>query len=222
MAVSCGMMLGFLNVGLVAQSADIFEPGKSAGSAEETSESKEKLPPPGPVDSQPSRFAGQDIEPYVVARAAVFSMRNRATDPFGMYQDPNMKPVVRKPVSNLPSKLQAALPPTPLIDIVSQIRVTTIMPGEKKFLVGIRSFSEGEEFPLVYEDKTLRMKVLEVTARRIVFRDIAKGENATLETGMLPPGMIAGGIEMRPPGMLETGDNMPLNLDSGRTGLPTE
>jgi len=216
MAVRSGLVLLLLSAGLVAQSADIFENRNATETGARTSESREKLPPPAPVDTLPSRFAGHDVEPYVAARAAIFSMRNRATDPFGLYQDPNMKPVVRQVAANLPSKLQAALPPTPLVDIVRLIQVTTIMPGEKKFLVGVRPFGEGDEFALVFQGKTMNMKVIEVTSKRILFRDLGKGEEAALETGILPPGMLAGGGKaMRPPGMVSPLENVPLQLESG-------
>lgn len=203
----------------MSQSADVFSAkGEEAG--EPKTEEKKNVPLPDPVDSLPSRFAGNDTEPYIAARAAVFSMRNRATDPFGLYQDPDAKPVIRKIVSDLPGKRLAALPPTPLSDIVKLIRVTTIMPSEKQFLVGTRSFSEGDEFPLVFQEKTLRMKVVEVTSRRILFKNLDNGEEAALETGMLPPGMIAGGTEMRPPGMVATGEDIPLKLESATSLEP--
>ncbi len=205
-----------------AQSADIFAPKPPSAEPEETAGSGKKLPPPAPVDSLPSRFAGRDVEPYVAARAAVFSMRNRPTDPFGLYQDPNVKPVVRKIAANLPSKRTAALPPTPLADIVKLIRVTTIMPGEKKFLVGRRTFKEGDEFPMLFRGKTMKMKVVTVTANRILFRDLQKGEEAALETGILPPGMVPGGTDMTPPGMVSPADDAPLRLESGRSADPEE
>ncbi len=217
----------FLKTGMVAmclslmaqslaysQSAESFDEAPTNDSTAEGATPAMKNTPPGPVDFQPSRFAGQDIEPYTAARAAVFSMRNRATDPFGLPQDPNAKPIIRKVASNLPSKRQPALPPTPLSDIVKLIRVTTIMPGEKKFLVGTRSISQGDEFPLVYRGKKLPIKVLEVNSIRILFMNTESKEKAALEIGVLPPGMIAGGKHMTPPGMVTPTENSPLNLES--------
>jgi hypothetical protein len=211
-------MIGFgisISVGVInAQTADVFDVKKARTTDEFIAGEGKDAPAPVPVDSQPSRFAGQEIEPYVAARAAVFSMRNRAVDPFGLFQDPNAKPTIRRVVTGLPSKRQTALPPTPLSDIIKLIRVTTIMPGERKFLVGVRSFSEGEEFSLIFQEKTIKMKVLEVTARRILFRNLDKGEEASLETEMLPPGMMVGAEGLRPPGMVSPTENMPLNLGS--------
>ncbi|MFD2257784.1 hypothetical protein ACFSSA_13970 [Luteolibacter algae] len=194
-----------------SQTADVFKTDKMMEGDGTPVSKMNNLPPPGPVDTQPSRFAGQDVDPYIRARAAVFSMRNRATDPFGLFQDPNSAPKINK-MANLPQRRPSALPPTPLADIIKMIRVTTIMPGEKKFLVGTRSFKEDEEFPLRFQGSEMRMKVMEVTTQKIVFRNLDTGETAALETEMLPPGMVAGGDKMQPPGMVSPVENMPLDL----------
>lgn len=217
--LALGSVLLFGAPKLAAQSAEAFHKEQPAGESSSSAPDKESSEAAA-VDTLPSRFAGDEIEPYIAARKAVFSMRNRATDPFGLYQDPNAKPVIQQLASKLPTKRQAALPPTPLVDIVSMIRVTTIMPREKKFLVGIRSFSEGEEFPLVFQGKTLRMKILEVTGRRILFRNLESGEDAALETNILPPGMVPGSDGLRPPGMVVPTENLPLNLGAERDSDP--
>lgn len=197
------------------QSAEIFENGAASEDSSGRSEGKAEVAPE-PVTAQPSRFAGTDLEPYTSARAAIFSMRNRQTDPFGLHQDPNVKPV-RKAMAELPTKRRAALPPAPLSDIVTLINVTTIMPRDKKFLVGVRSFSESDEFTLLHRGKSIRLKIVKVSASEIKFRDIRKGEEAILRTGILPPGMVlGGGGSMRPPGMASPADDTPLRLDSAR------
>ncbi|MBC7979086.1 MAG: hypothetical protein H7Y36_00815 [Armatimonadetes bacterium] len=203
-----------------SQSADIFEPENASSKHGDEKKQEKDEPEPGPVNSEPSRFAGQDIDPYIAARAAVFSMRDRDTDPFGLSQDPDAKPVVRKLVSNMPGKRQAALPPVPLAEIVKLIHVTTVMPSEKKFLVGTRAFSKSDEFPLIFQGKTLRMKVIEVSSKRIGFRNLDTGETAAIEMGMLPPGMMAGDDQLRPPGMVTPLENMPLTLESGQAINP--
>lgn len=193
-----------------AQKADALL--TASGRAEKSA--KQEAPAPEPVDATPSRYAGEDIASYTLARKAVFSMNDRETDPFGLHQDPNVKPIVKKAPSQLPIRRQAALPPTPLEDIVKLIRVTTIMPSEKKFLVGIREFSESDEFPLIFQGKKMQMKVIEVSAAKIVFRNLENGESATLSTGMLPPGMVAGAESIRPAGLVSPVDQLPLNLGS--------
>lgn len=197
-----------------AQSAEIFTARPDAVSAG-LSKGADAAVVVEPVDDTPSRFAGRDLETYTASRAATFSMRNRVTDPFGLNQDPDVKPVVKKATPTSPARRQAALPPTPLSDIVGLIRVTTIIPGEKKFLVGMRSFSESDEFTLIFQGKKMNMKVVEVSARSILFRNLENGETATVQTKMLPPGMIAGGDKLQPPGMVSPLEDIPLELGSG-------
>ena len=158
---------------------------------------------------------------YTASRAAIFSMRDRATDPFGLNQDPDIKPVVKKSTPTSPARRQAALPPAPLSEIVKLIRVTTIMPGEKKFLVGMRSFSESDEFSLIFQGKRMNLKVVEVSAANILFRNLENGETASLQTRMLPPGMVPGDDKLQPPGMVSPLDDIPLELDSGSDPQPT-
>jgi hypothetical protein len=220
--VSCalGILMSFAVVPhLRAQSADIFKAKTNGSGADGSADSATEVAPE-PVDDTPSRFAGRDLKAYTASRAAVFSMRNRVTDPFGFHQDPDVKPIVKKATANSPAKRQAALPPTPLSEIVELIRVTTIMPGERKFLVGMRSFSESDEFSLIFQGKKMNMKVVEVSAQNIIFRNLENGETASLKTKMLPPGMAAGGDGLRPPGMISPLDDIPLELGSGTSPEP--
>lgn len=209
LSISLGISFGLSPLAPGQKAAALASPDDPAEEAGE-----KEAPAPMAVDETPSRFAGKDIVSYTLARATAFSMGGRETDPFGLNQDPSVKPEVKSAPSRLPTKRLAALPPTPLSDIVKLIRVTTIMPSERKFLVGIREFSESDEFPLVFRGKRMRMKVTEVSAARIVFRNLDNGESAALETGMLPPGMIAGAESIQPAGMVSPVDEIPLELGS--------
>ena len=212
-AVQVGVALLALSSILNAQSVDVFLGGKDIEG--NSNAPGEGINAASPSDTTPSRFASKDIEGYVSVRAAAFSMLSREKDPFGVNQDPDIKPVVPKVIASAPTQGGLAVPATPLADIVKLIRVTTIMPGERTFLVGSRSFRENDDFSIVFQGKTLTIKVVEVTPNRILFRDIAKGEEAALVTGILPPGMIInGGEEMRPPGIVAPVKNIPLQLDS--------
>lgn len=202
---------------LRAQSADALTARPDAADTSKPSAAAAALQP---VDDTPSRFAGRDLAGYTASRAAVFSMRNRVTDPFGLHQDPDVKPVVKMATPTSPTRRQAALPPTPLSEIVKLIRVTTIMPGERKFLVGMRSFSESDEFSLIFQGKKMNMKVVKVSAANILFRNLENGETASLQTKILPPGMVAGSDEIRPPGMVSPLDDVPLELGTGTAPEP--
>lgn len=167
------------------------------------------------ADKTPSRFVGANVREYTASHATFFSMNRRSTDPFGLNQDPSAKPAPRKTPTSDPTRRQPAIPPTPLRDIVRLIRVTTIMPGEKKFLVGVRSFSESDEFSLNFRGKRMRMKVVKVSSGSILFRNLETGESASLETGLLPPGMVPGSDMIQPPGLVSPQEDVPLELGTG-------
>lgn len=209
LSITLGVSFGLSPLAQGQKASALAFPEKHAEVSGEKEESA-----PVPVDDTPSRFAGKDIDSYTQAREAVFSMGGRETDPFGLNQDPSVKPPEKSAPTRLPTKRLAALPPTPLSDIVKLIRVTTIMPGDRKFLVGTREFSESDEFPLVFRGKRMRMKVTEVSAARIVFRNLENGETAALETGILPPGMVAGAESIQPEGMASSAEEIPLELGS--------
>lgn len=176
---------------------------------------KEKKPKiePGPVNTAPSRYVGTDLEAYIVSFAAVFPMSKRETDPFGRMQDPDAKPQIIKPVV---SKTEKRVPEaiTPFADIISRIEVTTIMPGEKRFLVGNRSISENDEIPLHFRGRQIKALVAEVSSRRIVFKNTESGETGVRELNLLPVGMTPGNKQIMAPGMVPLDSNAPLNLDS--------
>lgn len=215
-ALRACLVLLFGMGGALSQSAEFFKAGiktktelkeeAEAGKPEEVKESAV------PVDDLPSRFAGQDLDTYIAPRAAMFSMKDREIGPFGLYQNPDKKLERKITAAARPSGKATVLPSTPLIEIIDRIAVTTIMPGEKKFLVESRTFSEGDEFPLVYRGKRLLIKVVKVTGRQIHFRNQQNGDTAVFELKMLPPGMVSGTSNSRPPGVVEDGKNAPLNL----------
>jgi|688.fasta_scaffold17268_2 hypothetical protein len=199
-----------------SQSAENFdlktiEPDQAEKKTTETSEPETQEA--GPVTTNPSRYAGTDLEAYIQSLSAVFAIRGRATDPFALYQDPEAKPVIRKPTITAVNK-PAAVVVVPFSDIVAQIPVTTVMPGEKRFLVGTRSFSQGDKLPLVFDGKEIRSEVVEVSSQRIVFRNLDNGETAVRELAMLPPGMTQGNGSITAPGMVRDKPDAPLEIQN--------
>lgn len=213
------LALGFAWASILAapgQTAEALLPPETAPipPAEEKAPAK---PPsgasaPASVELKPSRFAGELVDAYTLARAGAFAMAGRTTDPFGLLQDPSVKPPERTPQGDI--KRREALPPVALEEIIKLIRVTTIMPAEKKFLVGTRVFRESDEFPINFQGKRIRIKVVQVSSSKIVFRNLENGETATLSTGMLPPGMVPGKEAIQPAGMVAPADDLPLDLGS--------
>ncbi len=214
---SCAAALGLLAAlcgAAWSQSAPVFENSSSPLEQEATGPAPVAAEPePAEIDMQPSRYAGAQLDAYLTARAAALSIKTRTTDPFGLHQDLEAQRVVEEKLdTDQPSRRQAAIPPTPLAEIIKLIRITTIMPREKSFLVGTRSFSEGDEFPIVYQGKSMRVKVMQVGSQKILFRNLDSREDAYLQMDLLPPGMIAGSDKIKPAGMDSPSDNLPLNL----------
>ncbi len=112
-----------LNSSVLGQSASNFDAKTVAPKATANKTVKAPAPAPaakeaGPVSATPSRYVGEtDLDSYVESLAAIFSMRGRATDPFGQYQDPDAKPQIKTTPTRKegrPTQIQLA----PLSEIV--------------------------------------------------------------------------------------------------------
>ena len=170
-----------------------------------------------PVSTTPSRqISAVELKPYIDSVAAVFLIRGRARDSFGQSQDPDAKPVIK---ASAPLAVRRAAPAqaTPFSDIVRLLVVTTIMPGEKRFLVGIRSFKQGDVIPLNFRNKQIRALITEVTSRQIAFRNQESGETAVRKLDMLPAGMTPGHEGITAPGMVPDHANSPIDLEAADT-----
>jgi len=166
------------------------------------------------VTIAPSRYAGAETEAYILTLSSRLASTSRTTDPFGQVQDPGAKPAqpkVAKPTLNKPTAGPAA---KPFSEIVKQIRVTTVMPAENRFLVGTRSLSAGDSFPLVSQGRRYQVKVVEVSAERILFRDLGSSEDGELRLDVMPQGMSRGIRGVLAPGMEASKADAPLEIDT--------
>ena len=208
------------------QSLDSLEPAASTRNAASTTPADSSLPStpasqtappldpvePGPVDARPSRYVGEEIADYTRSIAAVFAIRSRAIDPFGQFQDPDAKPA-EKPVIQRTAQRAAPEIVVAFADMLRNLEITTIMPGEQRFLVGSQWYKRGAILNLSYRGKNLRVQVVEVTARRIQFRNLDTGEIASRALDLLPAGMSTGQGGIRAPGMVPSGTNDPIILE---------
>lgn len=160
----------------------------------------------------PSRFVSPDnLAPYIKSKLEAFTARQRTTDPFGQPQDPDAKPVV-KPSTRKSSHRPTQIKATPFSDIVKLIKVTTIMPAEKRFLIGTRSIREGQRFPINFRSKNINVEVVSVSSRKILLRDTDSNDTATIDTKFLPDGMTRGTVSTEPLGMKQDSPNAPIDL----------
>jgi hypothetical protein len=163
------------------------------------------------------RVSPEDLPGYVRALSSVLSIRSRDTDPFGRIQDPDAKPIIKPTIAS--SKRIAPIQATPFSEIVRLIKVTTIMPGERRFLIGNRSVSQGDRIPLAFRGKNIPVEVASVSSNRIQFRNLDNGDTAELSLNMMPPGMTPGNDGIHAPGMVPDNPNAPIDLDGNSLPL---
>lgn len=225
---SCGALLVLLaaTASAPAQSAANFEvPGVSGDAAESPSaaEGGQAASQPkkvlGPASLTPSRYVTpEDRDAYVSSMYASLLITNHATDSFGQFQDPNAKPVIRKAVKKAPRRAPV-YKPTAFSDIVSLIRVSTVMPAEDKFLIGDREIRLGQQIPVSFRGKEMKIEVVGVSSEEVRFRNIETGESAPLKLNLLPPGMSPGvGGLMTAPGMVPQDSRAPIRLEGDLPG----
>jgi len=207
-----------LTLPIRAQSAANFDTktlAREPVAAKDDKSAKPATKEAGPVSMTPSRYIGaSELEPYISSLSSIFLIRGRAVDPFGQAQDPDAKPLVKASAVKSVKRVAPILA-TPFSDIVRLIVVTTIMPGEKRFLVGTRSIKQGDQLQLTFRSKPIRVQVTEVTSRQIAFRNLDTGEIAMRKLDMLPIGMTPGHRGISAPGMVADHPNAPIVLESG-------
>lgn len=167
----------------------------------------------------PSRYVGSaELDPYLASLSSAFLSKGREKDPFGHYQDPDAKPMVKATVAKATTR-SAPAKATPLSEVIQLIPITAIMPGEKSFLVGNRLVKQGEELPLNWRGKSIRVQVTDVTSRVIAFKNVETGETGARKLDMLPPGMEFGNSseKIKAPGMIPDRPNAPIELETGET-----
>ncbi len=154
----------------------------------------------------------EQMTDYLSELSAVLTASKRTIDPFGQSQDPDAKPIIRTPVA-MPNRV-APVQATPFSDIIRLIKVTTVMPSERKFLIGTRSLKVGDRLPLTYRGRELNVEIASVSSRAIQFRNIENGETADLTLDLLPPGMTPGTSGIKAFGMIPDRPDAPLDLDN--------
>jgi hypothetical protein len=216
---ACAVLIASLLCALMpwavqAQSADSLQPQNPAAKPM-------AVATPDVADSflkMPSRRVGpEEFSGYVQAISSVLSIRSRETDPFGRVQDPDAKPIIKPTIAS--TKRVAPMQATPFSDIVRLIKVTTIMPGERRFLIGNRSVKQGDRIPLAFRGKNIPVEVASVSSNRIQFRNLENGETAELSLNMLPPGMKPGNDGVHAPGMMADNPDAPIDLDGNTLPL---
>lgn len=197
----------------LGQSAENFAPPAEAATSEEQADAPAPAPRVNPdLIQKPSRHLGVDVDSYLTALVASFDMNDRDYGPFGKHQDPNFQPPKPKVAPRSAPKIDSE-PITPFADIVAAIPVTTIIPGQDKFLVGGRSFTVGDTLKLrTGVEQTTPAVVTSVESDRVNFRHGETEETASLSLRLMPSGMRPGSAEIQPAGVTPTGSDAPIEL----------
>ncbi len=205
-----------------AQSVTSFKPAQPAQTTKKDKVQEPKPNTPAPASAAapsaavatPSRYIGvADLEPYVAAVTEVLSIRKRGSDPFGQLQDPDAKPVIKTSVAKTTKRI-APVQSFPFSDIINRIKINTVMPKEKKFLVGTRSFIEGGHMNLAFRTKNISVSIVSVTASQIDLKNLETGETASIKINLLPVGMTPGTGGITAPGMVKDQPNAPIDIES--------
>lgn len=212
---------------LAAQSMSSLQPkAPSSGPVEAAPAAAPSEPKSAPAEMNrmalaPSRHIGEvDRAAYVASMSAMLEIHAQKTDPFGQFQDPDSKPIV-KVEPNKPRRAPT-VQVTPFKDVVELIRISTVMPGERRFLVGNRSIGLGDQIPLSFRGKPIQVQVIEVSSSGVGFKNVETGETASLKLDLLPAGMTPGLGAITAPGMVPQNENAPLMLDGGSMDLDTQ
>jgi hypothetical protein len=168
------------------------------------------------MDRNASRFIlPENQKQYLDKMLSRMSMTNRSADPFGRSQDPDAAPAIIASPDPARQRLDALQQKVPLQQVVSLLKISTVIPREKRFLLdGGSSFEVGEIVPLTYRGKSVQAQVVSVNSSQISFRDSVSGETATLEMKLLPPGMQPGAAAPGAPGLFRNDKQAPINLDA--------
>lgn len=160
-----------------------------------------------------SRFIGpEEMESYLTKMRANLAMNGRTMDPFAQIQDPNAKPV-ESTTPKTPKRFTSAKP-TSFTEIIGRIKVTTIMPSEDRFLVGPKSYKQGDRFNVTHKGRSTKVEVIAVEPLKIDFKNVETGEVASVKINLLPPGMQQGTDGISTPGMTADQKDTGIDVDS--------
>lgn len=212
LGIVCGISI-LVSLPVGAQAPSNFEPALAVAPTK-ADPAAPKAAAPAPPNTTPSRNILQtDLEAYFKSFASLFAIQSRDTDPFGRSQDPDAKPVIIASTTKA-VKRPVAVQATPLSEVVRLVSITTIMPGEKRFLIGSRSIAEGQTLPLRFRGKLLRVGVTGISPHEITFKNLDSGETASRTLDILPAGMVPGSHGIEAPGMVRDSLDAPIELEA--------
>lgn len=169
--------------------------------------------PADPFVAIDSRLLSEsEVDEYIEVMASRLLINSQEVDPFGALQDPDAVPKV-DPIAT-PEMPVVPQMTTPFDEVIRRINITTVMPSERKFLIGTRSFGLNDVITLNFQGQPVRARVTGVSSRNIRFRNVETNDEASLSLDLMPAGMSAGGGSGSAiPGLIPSGPSAPIDLD---------
>ncbi|MCU0796869.1 MAG: hypothetical protein MUF31_13150 [Akkermansiaceae bacterium] len=224
------LLLGILSPLLPGQSIDSLQPTppaaaeESSGTGDDPAQTKPDNKAPVEIDpeliTKPSRYVGIDIDAYVRTLSASFDIRRREIDPFARNQDPNAKPVeIARPTRIVRT---AAPKEIPFSKIISNIKITALIPAKGQFMSAGQTFSVGDRILLnVGKPEKLPVFVVDVRSTGVSFRNGVNNEIAELRIELLPGGMSRG-TAIRPAGLVPEDEEPTLDVTPDLDTAPSD
>ncbi|MBK1830354.1 hypothetical protein JIN77_06435 [Verrucomicrobiaceae bacterium R5-34] len=155
--------------------------GSSAMQASANATGETKSEEKSQFNAVDAKFMDREARTKWLAKMRVsLPMASRAFGPFGYSQTPG---AIVKRVQSAPKRSDA------FANAIKAIKVTAVMPGQDKFVIGSQEFREGELLPLIFQGKTFNVNIVSVRMDYILFKDMSSGEHAKLQMNQLPSGM---------------------------------
>lgn len=129
-------------------------------------------------DVIPSRMVGPDqVEQQIHAFSSRLAIAQRHVDPFGQTQNTeNVKGGYTCELPPLPPQ-----PQMPFAQVVDRIPVAALMPKEKRVMIAGKTYAVGQEFPVKFKGRDVKVEVLKVTGGAVDFRNADTGEVRTYQ-----------------------------------------
>lgn len=145
-------------------------------------QAKPGVPPPTPEEKAVAAMQ-QRVDEQNRDRLARLSTTTRTRDPFGigMTEDIEVKALAKE----LPNELKAVAVPT-LDDALRSLRISGVDAEKRQAFVGARPLYEGETLTVRHKGASFSARILQVTARSIIWEDVKTGVRSIVRLSLIP------------------------------------
>lgn len=165
------------------------------------------------TEAMASRLVTGPVEPQIALLRSRLAITGNDRGPFGFFQDPKKAEEQDIMIPQGPSEQPKE---TPFEDVVNSIPISIVSPAEQQFMVGARTFTTGDEFPIEIAGESIPVRVVRVRMRSVTFRNTKTDKTAAKGIDLDPKGVVeAKGGKIDVPGLTREKDSRkaPLPLD---------